>query len=328
MNSKLTSLAALALIASFISIATSAQDDPAPAPEGPDLAPEMELVDGGLDAMDAGFPDAGEVPTTFESPETGDAGEPSTGDSPEVDLSAFDEYEEEPVSTRFAKGAMEAGLGFGLAGSGDEFYLGVGGKFAYYVVNRLAPGIDLQYTHIFSDALISETLTYDYPDSFRLLPFLKFVVLETKNVAPYLMIAGGYEFQWGSEFAVGAGIIGGGGGVNVVLGDHVAINIELLGLHYWYEETRIYGFEDSTLYRGTGAFDGERYRPLGSGPQDAPPSDPDNPFVPGEDEVTLSKQDAEYICVAGTSCEKVYDDKDADREWFFPLITIGLVVFF
>jgi hypothetical protein len=214
-----------------------------------------------------------------------------------------EEDEEIDDGKPFAKGDIELGLGLGGYGSSDFFVLSIGGSFAYYVVNRLAPGIDINYMHVFSD-------DYEYPDSFTLLPFLKFVIIRSTKFAPYLVLAGGREFQWGGSSdpekgvrEADAWILGGGAGAHIGLGEHFALKIQLLALYYWYDNTKIIGVDDSwfddTNNGETAAFVTDDGQPCDDG-------DPD--------------------------CTGVYyksqDRKDLSGELFFPLITIGFAVFF
>jgi hypothetical protein len=139
----------------------------------------------------------------------------------------------------FAKGDMELGIGIVAGGGGyfgsSTFVLGAGGAFAYYVVNRLAPGIQLQYVHVFSE--------YEYPDDFRVLPFLKFVIVRSTKFAPYLVLAGGRDFEWGGTDnpakgfpAVSSWLLGGGAGAHIGLGARASMNIQLLALYHWFDE--------------------------------------------------------------------------------------------
>jgi hypothetical protein len=307
-------------------------------PDSPPVAiidsPDAGLEsDGGQMEVDGGD-DAGQEPVVAETNEA----EPDVAkdtETAEVDLSQYPEAgdgtDEEEEDLPFAKGDMEAGLGFGLAGNGDVFYLGVGLEYAYYVIDRLAPGISLLYTHIFSDQEYTSgnsSFSIEYPDSFRILPFLKFVIMRSRSVAPYIIVTGGYEFEWGGDTAVNAGILGGGAGVHVGLGKHVAINIELLGLHYWYEETKIYGFTDGTLPRHEVA-EGELGDTYWCPECDNPLADD---YVATDDDFVVKAPGTDgkrYNCTNGdNNCEYVDDDKDQDREWHFPLITIGVSFFF
>ncbi len=200
---------------------------------------------GVLESADAGEPE----PAEAEEPEPAEAEEPVLEEPfvPDVELEDDDDYGYEddalqdalddlPDGKPFAKGDIELGLGLGGYGSGDYFQLTIGGAFAYYVVNRLAPGIDLSYTHIFSSEL-------EYPDSFTVLPFLKFVIVRSTRFAPYLILTGGRNFQWGGTddpdkgyTAIGSWIFGGGAGAHIGLGQHVALKLQLLALYYWYDE--------------------------------------------------------------------------------------------
>jgi len=143
--------------------------------------------------------------------------------------------EDLPDDRPFAKGDMELGLGLGGWGNGDQFTLTVGGTFAYYVVNRLAPGLQLNYQTSFGDL--------EYPQSITTLPFLKFVLIRSMKFAPYLIVAGGREFQWGGTDnpskgfkAVGSWIIGGGAGAHVGIGAHFALKLQVLALHYTFDK--------------------------------------------------------------------------------------------
>ena len=187
----------------------------------------------------------------------------------------------------FAKGDMEIGIGLGGYGDGEDFLLAVGGSFAYYVINRLAPGIDLQYVHIISD--------HDYPESMTVLPFAKFVLIRSKRFAPYLVAAGGREFEWGSDYAVHAWIAGGGAGAHIGIGEHFAINLRLLALYYWYDDTKVLGYDDDIF----------------------------------DQEDSYGDKYAEVSCNGGTCYAYEKDDTDDIKgRLFFPLISIGMAFFF
>lgn len=273
-------------------------------------------------AQDEVSPDAG-------VPESADAGEPEPEEVeepvleepfvPDVEIEddAYDDddYQDDalqealdnlPDGKPFAKGDIELGLGLGAGGSGDYFQLSVGGAFAYYVVNRLAPGIDLHYTHIFSS-------DWEYPDSFTVLPFLKFVMLRSTKFAPYLILAGGRDFQWGGSDdwgkgvqAMAAWILGGGAGAHIGLGRHVALKIQLLALYYWYDETKIVGVDDS-WYNDELPETGEQVALI---------DENDKPCDEGQEGCNsyLSKSND-----AG---------KDRDGKLFFPVISIGIAFMF
>jgi hypothetical protein len=251
-----------------------------------------------------------------EEPEQEPAADPF--DLEEHDVEAV-EYEDETLPDEtpepeeiddgmpFAKGDIELGLGLGGYGAGDYFQLLVGGAFSYYVVNRLAPGIDIQYNMVFSD-------DYRYPDSFTLLPTLKFVILRNARFAPYIVAAGGYEFQWGGSKnpfegirEADAWIAGGGAGAHIGIGDHFALTVQILALYYWYVPTKIRGYDDDVFSSDRAA------------------SDQYGKFVVIDDEGHLG-------CDASTAdCYAFYEDedlKDRDGELFFPLIRIGFNVYF
>ncbi len=275
---------------------------------------------------DAGVEDAGEVepeplPEVAEAPP-----KPKKPAAPKLDVSEFPDADQLEEKRPFSKGDMEIGLGLGLAGDGIASYLGVGGKFAYYVLDKLAPGIDLNYTHIFAD----ESLGIDYPESLTLLPFLKYVITQ-KTVAPYVFVKGGYDIEWGTDFAVNAWVLGLGGGVHVSVGKRFTINIELAGLHYWYSGTKQYGYEDDSLL----AVNDERSRKVlkseCSGDDCGPysPATPDEPLPEGG-VLLVDRQGNEYLCTDPELCgsNTRTDKKDVEREWFFPQVTLGFGVIF
>jgi len=183
---------------------------------------------------------------------------------------------------------MEIGAGIGLGLGGTDMVLAVGGLFAYYVVDGLAPGLEVDYTTVFSDQ-------WEYPDTLRTLPFLKWVVYRSRIVSPYVVAMGGREFQWGEGDPVDAWIAGGGGGVHIGVGDHVAIKIQLLALYYWYDSRRVYGYDDREL--ATDPASGDQYFPDTCDASGCL-------FLDGEDEA------------------------DVDAELLFPLLSVGVAILF
>jgi hypothetical protein len=136
----------------------------------------------------------------------------------------------------FGKGQMELGFGLGGWGGSGYFSLSVGASFAYYVAPRLAPGISLEYQTIFGDL--------KYPQSFTTLPYLKFVIIRSRAFAPYLIGVGGREFQWAGTddaekgyAAVGSWIAGGGVGAHIGMGGNFALNLQVLFLYYFFDES-------------------------------------------------------------------------------------------
>lgn len=227
-----------------------------------------------------------------------------------TDLQAVQEPKERVL---FEKGDMEMALNLAMAGGGNDFYFGVGGTYAYYVIKKLGLGIDVQYNHLFSDS----DFGYTQPHALTFLPFLKYVVLQTKNASPYIFVTGGYRAEFGSDVSVNAWILGGGGGVHVGLTDRFAINIQLMALHYWYSGRKVYEFKDSKFVEDE---------------MEEVPTDPDNPDSPTE---MVPTGDRFFVGCGDPSdretCRKFSnsDDKnDVEKEWFFPLITIGLTYYF
>lgn len=210
----------------------------------------------------------------------------------------------------FAKGDMEPGFGLGFLGYGDLFYMSIGGSFAYYVVNRLAPGLEVSYGTDFGSA--------DIPDSVTLLPFLKFVILRNARFAPYLIALAGREFEFNGYNAVHSWIVGGGAGVHIGIGEHVAIRIQLTFQHHWYDDAVISGYDDDRLYKDD---EGNEY-PCPSGtscgelddwlPVDATDGTPC--FVDPDDPEN-------YTCAVG-------DKKDLTHDWIFPIISVGMAFSF
>jgi len=289
----------------------------------------------------------------MEAPESNDADGDATEVAATPEASAIDESQFEDMKTPevepFAKGDMEAALNLAMAGSGDYFYFGAGASYSYYVIDRLAPGIEINYTHVF----LNQDFGYSEPNTITMLPFLKFVVMRSRSVAPYLIAAGGYQAEWGSDVATNAWIAGGGGGVHVGLGKHFALNIQLLALYYWYGNTRVYSYRDGGIVN----YDGNDYVCSDSGKCDrdfegegsfyaAKTEDPNGMMLTDSNTgktagfidcapvngVTPPEclQTSAYRCdVEGKHCAAPYNDpKDKRRELFFPLITFGITYFF
>ncbi len=235
----------------------------------------------------------------------------------------------------YEKGDMEADLSVALAGTGNDFYFGVAGSWGYYVANRFALGMTIQYTHIFSDS------KYDYkpPESLMFLPFLKFAITRSKSVSPYVFVTGGYEGRWTHNAKEGflsspnAWLIGAGGGVHVGITKNLAINIKLLGAHKWYSDTQVYRYKDSDLYHkdNTDETTGGTYKceqDGGCNTQERFDKDPLVTLTRKEKRESGETVEETYYCYDLASCEEVYDKKDKKSEWLFPLITIGITFFF
>jgi len=204
----------------------------------------------------------------------------------------------------FAKGDMEPGPVLGFVGYDRTYYMIVGGWFAYYVVNRLAPGLEVTYGTDFGSA--------DIPDSVTLLPFLKFVILRSTKFAPYIIALGGREFQFNGYNAVHSWIVGGGIGMHIGLGSHVALRVEVTFQHHWYDDPRIRGVDDGRLY--TDEYGNEFACPDSSCNWDDWEHPTDTEGNPVEDMMCL-----------GTTCVNSTNDKgDLTHEWVFPIISVGM----
>ena len=111
----------------------------------------------------------------------------------------------------------------------------------------------------------------------------------------------------------------------------VAINIRLLGAYKWYSDTQIYRYKDSDLYHNANENVGGTYKCKLDGQCNTADyfegrTDPVQVYLTRTedgDELPTS-----YECYDGESCEQVYDRKDQKSEGLFPLITIGVTVFF
>jgi hypothetical protein len=165
---------------------------------------------------------------------------PNLDDRAEYDDAALEEaLDEVPDGRPFAKGEMELGVGLGMAGYGDQYYMMLGAAFGYYVVNGLAPGLDVNYTTDFDSA--------GFADSVTLLPFLKWVFYRGKKFSPYVIGGAGREFQWAGDYPVHSWIAGLGFGAHIGIGSHVMIKIQIMFMHHWYDETAIHGQRDAIL---------------------------------------------------------------------------------
>jgi hypothetical protein len=246
-----------------------------------------------------------------------------------------------PISRGFAPGTHEAALGLATAGSGDYFYFGASGLYAHYVIKGLAPGIEVQYAHVFSD--------YDYPDSLSLMPFLKYAFSISETVAPYLLLGGGRQFEWGVKEAFRAAdswFLGGGIGAHIGLGAQWAIKLQVLFLHHWYDGTKVYGSRDSEVFRDV--YNNQYWCqsedcPFAQSAQN-PPADVTDPTRPhwvasaydsndvncttaytDEAERKACEMAAYKVCDSSGKCyERTSDQSDAKREWIYPVITFGL----
>jgi hypothetical protein len=214
--------------------------------------------------------------------------------------------EDVPDGKPFAKGDMEPGLGLGFAGYSDTFYLIIAGSFAYYVVNRFAPGLEVHYGTDFGSAGI--------PDSVTLLPFVKFVILRSARFAPYLIALGGREFQFAGDYPAQSWIVGGGAGFHIGFGAHVAIKIQLTFQHHWFDDPKVQRYDDAHIVRDA---DGQEYYCQAG---DCPVDEWDDDLWQG---------DTYFVCedaanpTPETCAQPVSDRKDLTHQWIFPIISLG-----
>ena len=213
---------------------------------------------------------------------------------------------EKEEKKRAALKNLEPSFGLGISSWDDTYTMLISAAVGYYVLDWLQPGLELAYVTDFGSS--------NYPDSFRMLPFLKFVLMRGRSFAPYVMAAGGREWQWAGDYPVDAWIVGPGIGTYIGAGKKVVINIEVLFLHYWYDDPRVVGYPDDSLYQ---ADNGNSYF--------CPDSecDLDDWVVPPSDDSLLCDS-----LISGTCVEQADDKKDRDREWIFPIITLGVGILF
>ncbi len=304
----------IAVVAGLFSLPQSgfAQDEVSPEVQEPEPAELEEPEPAELEEPESEEPEEPE-PVEAEEPEPVEVEEPVLEDPfvPDVETEddAYDDYDDDalqdalddlPDDKPFAKGDIELGLGLGGGGTSGYFSFAVMGTFMYYVVNHLAPGIRLVYSKTFSD-------DYDYPHAMLVLPLAKVVLIRSRKFAPFLLAGAGREFQWGGAQsaekgveAVGAWLVAMGGGAHIGIGSRFFIKIQIEAHHYWWDDSRVYGFADN-LFTETST-DGEKYFPVD------PACDP-----------------ATQDCLAYFEKD---DMDDKDREWFFPIIMVGFSILF
>ena len=273
--------------------------------------------------------DTGDTDSETDTGDTDTASAAATPEGPpppEVEVAAPEVEEEEAPQLMYAKGDMDATVGISLSGDGNVNYLGFSASYAYYLRDRLAPGVKISYTNVLGEG----NTEYGYADEFSILPLLKFV-LSRKQVAPYIFATGGYAWQWGAKSAANAWILGLGGGVNVAVSKRVMINIELAALHYWYTKKKVYWYKDSdllTLRDGSSKIYKESCESSG----DCGPEEIADDYEAQDGEYVFEDSDGNtYLCTDETTCgeDAVFSDKkDKDREWFFPLISVGVSIAF
>ena len=283
----------IALLVVFVAFcpAVLAQDDQPQAPTQ-EVEPQVtEQEEGAQQALEAGQEaDNGAEPQEDTAlPEAEGAQEAEPLLEPHVPgLEYADSNDPEPMEDMvdlkpFSRGDMEVGPVLGVAGFGGDYMMILGGMFAYYVVNHLAPGIEITYTTDFGSA--------GYADSVRMLPFLKFVILRSTSFAPYIFVAGGREFQWGSDFAVHSWILGPGFGAHVGVGKFAVLNLQVLFLHYWYDDPMVVRYRDSDIF--------------------------------------TDETGKDFLCGSDGICDLEVDDKkDLNREWIYPVLSIGVSFMF
>jgi hypothetical protein len=279
------------------------------------LAPGIASAQSEAEAGDAGIAvqaDAEDADAGAAEPELEEPFVPGAPAEPAFDDGAQPPAEDLPDGKPFAKGDMEPGVGLAFAGYDGDYYMIIGASFAYYVVNHFAPGLEVSYGTDFGSANI--------PDSVTLLPFAKFVILRSTKFAPYLIALGGREFQFNGYNSVHSWIVGGGAGMHIGLGEHIALKIQVTFQHHWYDDPRVRGYDDDRLYKDEA---GNKYPcPSGTSCGDladwAPAAATDGTPCLVQNE---ADPESPYTCA-----EK--DKSDLTHEWIFPIISLGMTFSF
>lgn len=249
---------------------------------------------------------AGNADTTgSEGRETGSDATVEISEYEYEELSSAGDKQDKQDKKRAALKNLEPSFGLGISSWDDTYTMLISASLGYYVLDWLQPGLELAYVTDFGSS--------NYPDSFRMLPFLKFVLMRGRSFAPYVMAAGGREWQWGGDYPVDSWIVGPGIGAYIGAGKKIIINIEVLFLHYWYDDPRVVGYPDDSLYQ---ADNGNSY----FCPDDQ--CDLDDWRSPAGDDSQLCESPG------GPCVNQVNDSKDRDREWIFPIITLGVGILF
>lgn len=242
---------------------------------------------------------------------------------------------------RFEKGMQEAAVGLATAGYSDYFFLGVSGAYRRYIIDNLALGAEVSYTHIFSDE--------DYPEELTLMPMAQYVFLLSETVAPYVAVLGGREFEWSSWREADSWFLGGGVGAHVRIAERVSLNVRVLFAHHWYDgkKGKIYGIDDDFVVEDQ--FGRRTYECETEGGCEWSDSDESvlwgsrfdeepRPCVVGEDgglteaEAEVCQSYPSRVCNSAdpnAQCaEYTNDSGDKKREWIYPVINFGISVAF
>ncbi len=245
---------------------------------------------------------------------------------------------EELFQKRFEKGMQEVSVGLATAGYSDYFFLGVSGAYRRYVIDNLALGAEVSYTHIFSDE--------DNPEELTIMPQVQYVFLLSKSVAPYLAVLGGREFEWSSWREADSWFLGGGVGAHIRIGERVSLNVRVLFTHHWYDRTKVYGVDDDFVVKdqfgrrmyeceseqGCEWSDAEEAVLWGSRFEEEP-----QPCTGGEDglteaELAVCQNYPSRVCNSSdpsAECAEYVDDPgDKKREWIYPVINFGVSIAF
>jgi hypothetical protein len=118
---------------------------------------------------------------------------------------------EEPPKQYGDQGTSHFGLTLGIGGGGGGFAFAGGLDYGYFVIDRVAPGVDFQVSG--GSGLLTTGLA---------LGTLRVVPLRTSSVSVFFIGRGGRVFM--SSHPDGWGV-GGGGGIIVFTGPHIGIQL-------------------------------------------------------------------------------------------------------
>ncbi len=112
----------------------------------------------------------------------------------------------------FEQGTMNLGLLIGFS-AGVETAFSIGGRFGYFVLPGLEPGLE-----------VDATFGSSQPTTLSLMPYLRWVFLRSYALSPYLKAQGGRWFIFSGNDDLTA--LGGGGGLVIFLNRMVGLQLE------------------------------------------------------------------------------------------------------
>ena len=237
-SNRLLAMAALLVIGALISPAKRVLADVSEAPEITGYSPAEAPLDSDVLSEDPLDPE--ETAATIAVIKKGAEAE-TEADTTTTGAASMPVSEPPARGLPFGKGEMSLAVGLGGYGS-DGFTLTAGAIFDYYVIDRLAPGMEITYQATFGDV--------KHPQDLSLFPYLKYVFIRSNRIAPYLLVGGGRTLEWGGaapelnartgEFngyaPVGSWFTGLGGGIIIGVGMRLRIQVQLLAMYRVFDE--------------------------------------------------------------------------------------------